>query len=163
MDFLPVSNKFHIIMIRKGSFCFGTFGLGQKCHQCTVIVNLRQRGKSNHSLHTCEKFLLEVFSYPKMCVGLVSFFPAWLFDRSPIWHSTNGIFMEITCQSIWISKPYFMATAIRCYRTPRRCKMMITFEKSLWLYYSAHGQKCKTTLESNWWCKLWSSFVWFAG
>ena len=79
-----------------------------------------------------------------MLRGYLSFSEPWLFDRSLIWQrTTNGIFMEITCQSIWISKPYFMATAIRCYRTPRRCKMMITFEKSLWLYYSARRRTDK--------------------
>ena len=111
-----------------------------------MIVNLRQRGKSNHSLHTCEKFLLEVFSYPKMCVGLVSFFPAWLFDRSPIWHSTNGIFMEITCQNIWIGKQYFTATGIRSLKT-----LIHTLGYSNWILFNMkHYWKILTFIPHFW-------------
>ena len=33
MDFLPDSDFFYTTVIRKGSFGFGTFGLGQKWHQ----------------------------------------------------------------------------------------------------------------------------------
>ena len=36
MDFLPDSDLFYIVVIGKGSFGFGTFGLGLKWHQHTV-------------------------------------------------------------------------------------------------------------------------------
>ena len=64
-------------------------------------------------------------------MGLVSFFPAWLFDRSPIWHSTNGIFMEITCQNIWIGKQYFTATGIRSLKT-----LIYTLGYSNWISFN---------------------------
>ena len=41
MDFLPDSDLFNIIVIRKGSFGFGTFGLGKKWHQRTVCSTVK--------------------------------------------------------------------------------------------------------------------------
>ena len=38
MDILPDSDFFYTIVIRKSSFSFGTFGLGQKWHQHTVAI-----------------------------------------------------------------------------------------------------------------------------
>ena len=42
MDFLPDLDLFYIIVIRKGSFGLGTFVLGQKWHQCTVLSDSSQ-------------------------------------------------------------------------------------------------------------------------
>ena len=41
MDVLPDSDLVHIV-IRKGSFGFGTFGLGKKWHQRTVSLDKKK-------------------------------------------------------------------------------------------------------------------------
>ena len=52
MDFLPDSHLLYIIVIRKGSFCFGTFGLGLKLHKLTVTFD---------SLH-CAELIYECYA-----------------------------------------------------------------------------------------------------
>ena len=43
MDFLPDSDLVYIMIIRKGRFDFGAFGLGENWYQCTVNCDKRSR------------------------------------------------------------------------------------------------------------------------